>query len=1052
MILVALMGIAMSVLVYRFAENWEAAQFRGRIQLESRNRIEAVSEALHKMSSLLANLQTLYRGSEKVDYGEFQTVAQGFVARTPGVLGLAWVPKVAGVRRHEFVQSARKEVSPNFAIKQVTREGKIVPAGRDIFYFPILYVEPGAAKSQLLGLDLASDEVLRERLLHACESKSLVTTTRRRIGDSPQSRDTITMFEPISSGLRSKGADLLPPCPGFYGFLGGRFSFGIIYEQILKRYPPAGIDIMVLDLKAPPDDRMLYLHSSRTREGPVNPKTISEDSSHSSLTFSRDFRLSGGVYRVVCVPTVAYLESGHTWQPLTVAGLTMLLTLALVVYLLQNLQSARRLEASNIALDEQIKEREDAQKKAETSERRFRALFEGNRDALMVVDPDNGYFLRANHSAVELFGCGSMEDLLRQGVLALSPAVQPDGQSSEHRMYEELQRAMEHDGAFFEWTHRRADGTWFLSEVSLSKVRVDQRDVIQAAVRDITDQKRRLEDLALLASVYENSVEGIVITDANGQIERVNPGFAKITGYSSSEVVGQNPRVLKSDRHDSVFYHRMWQALETRGQWSGEIWNRRKDGEIYPEWLTVNRIADDNGRTAHYVGVFHDISDIKRSEEKLSYRAQHDHLTGLPNRVLFYDRLNMAMASAKRTNTGVGVFFLDLDNFKNVNDTLGHLAGDEVLKEVSRRLELVLRSEDTVARLGGDEFLIALTRLADPSEAVRAAQRVLDALRAPIKLGEQQVYIGGSVGISLYPQDGDDADTLIKNCDIAMYRAKNQGKNTYAVFTEAISEAVVRRFTLENELRQAMAQKSFCLHYQPKVEAATGKVVGTEALVRWQKSDGELVFPDEFIPLAEETDIIYELSPWVLNKACEDLASLHKMGHEELTVAVNLSAKQFQDKNLTEQATAVIGKYGLKARHLSFEITEHTIMTNVELAAEIMRRLSELGIKVALDDFGTGYSSLGYLSRLPLNAIKIDKSFVDDLPQSPEASVVARTIITLAHGLSFKTVAEGVSVREQLHFMQEHGCDEIQGYYFSRPLPLDQLAELLEETPRFDVS
>ena len=628
-----------------------------------------------------------------------------------------------------------------------------------------------------------------------------------------------------------------------------------------------------------------------------------------------------------------------------------------------------------------------------------------------------------------------MRRFKKHSILDLSPRLQPDGQATRDKMHDKIEQVLDTGAAFFEWLHRDQRGREFVAEVSMSRVTIDGVSMLQGTVRDITEHKRYLENMALMASVYQHSVEGIVITDAKGTIERVNPGFSKITGYAPQDVLGNNPRLLKSNRHDATFYEQMWRDLVRKGQWSGEVWNRRKDGEVYPEWLTINQVKDDMGVTAHYVGVFHDISDIKRSEEKLSYRAQHDHLTGLPNRSLYRDRLQMAMASAKRTGTMVGVLFLDLDDFKDVNDTLGHLAGDEVLKEVARRLEQVVRQEDTVARLGGDEFIMAITRLVDPSEAARAAQRVIDILRRPIQLSDREVFIGGSLGISLYPQDGEDADTLIKNCDIAMYRAKNQGKNSFAVFTEAISEAVVRRFNLENELRQAMVQKSFCLHYQPKVEAATGLVLGAEALVRWQRPDGELIYPDEFIPLAEATDIIYDLSPWVLDKACQDLAAIHERGHRELTVAVNLSAKQFQDAKLLDQAQQALERYGLAPGHLSFEITEHTIMTNVDKAVEIMGRLAQVGVKVAVDDFGTGYSSLRYLSRLPLSAIKIDKSFVDSLPNRHESAVIARTIISMAHNLGLRVVAEGVDQRKQLKFLQEHGCEEIRDSTSPAPCP-----------------
>ena len=1042
----------MSVFAFRLATVWETEQLRSQLRVDSEIRFEAAKVAFEQMRSVLYSMRTLYQGSQSVDRQEFRLVVSDFIKQTPGIEALAWIPKVPGSERQKFEAQARQQGYKDYLIKQRGPDGKLISAGPDIFYFPVLYVEPLAANAYWQGLDLAWAGDVRERLLQACQDNRLVAGGMRRNREGKPIRGSVSLYLPFFAAGANDASDLLPPCPGLKGFIGGVFNFAVFYEKILHRFQPAGIDVVILDLNAPPSDRLLYFHPSRTRSEPAAPEGMTNDAIMPEFTFAQDLNLGGRTWRVICRPTDARLAQISNWRSLVFGGFSLLMIAALVFYLVQNLRATRQQEAANRAMEEQIKQTNLAREEMQASERRFRTLFESNRDALMLSDPETGQIVGGNQAAVEMFGCRDLEEFTQQTTLTLSPPVQPEGQSSKHKMRDMQQQAMDTGEAFFEWTHRRLDGSEISCEVSLNKVVIDNQPLMQGNVRDVTQQRRHLEELALMASVYENSVEGIVITDATGKIERVNPGFTKITGYSSQEAVGQNPRLLKSDRHDDRFYAAMWDDLSNKGQWSGEIWNRRKDGEIYPEWLTINRVTGSRGETTHYVGVFHDISELKRSEEKLTYRAHHDHLTGLPNRSLFRDRLQMAMAAAKRTNTMVGVVFLDLDDFKNVNDSLGHLAGDMVLKEVSSRLQKVVREEDTVARLGGDEFLLAITRVQDPSEAARAAQRVIQAMREPIDLGDHQVYIGASLGISLFPQDGQDVDTLIKNCDIAMYRAKNQGKNNYAVFTEAISEVVVRRFNLENELRKAMAQKSFCLHYQPKVETATGLVLGVEALVRWQKDDGELIYPDEFIPLAEATDIIYDLSPWVLSKACEDMAKLHTLGFKSLTVAVNLSAKQFQDAKLTEQVEFALNKYNLPPRSLSLEITEHTIMDNVDMAVKIMEQLSQVGVKVAVDDFGTGYSSLRYLSRLPLSAIKIDKSFVDHLPDNRDASVIALTIISMAHNLGLRVVAEGVDQREQLHFLQEHDCEEIQGFYFSRPLPLEQLIDLLKNTEHFDVS
>lgn len=569
-------------------------------------------------------------------------------------------------------------------------------------------------------------------------------------------------------------------------------------------------------------------------------------------------------------------------------------------------------------------------------------------------------------------------------------------------------------------------------------------------VQDITENRKATEELHLAANVFESSIEGIVITDPEGKIEKVNRAFTEITGYSEEEALGQNPRLLKSDRHDQAFYAGMWHALTAEGKWQGEVWNRRKNGEVYPQWLTITAIHDAKRRLTHYAGVFHDMTAIKVHEERLRYQAHHDALTALPNRVLFRERLGLAMGYAQRHETKLALLFLDLDNFKRINDSLGHTVGDQLLKEVAGRLRHCVRDKDTVARHGGDEFIVLLEGVEHEDDAVYAARRITQAIEPPFVLQEHQLYLSASIGIAYYPEDGADHDTLIRNADTAMYRAKEEGRNTFQIFTPSMSQRVSDWLTVENSLRRALEQREFILHYQPKVELVSGKIVGAEALVRWKNAQGELISPRDFIPLAEDSGLVVGIGEWVMAQACRDAKAWCDQGFH-VQVSVNLSPRQFRQEDLTEVVAATLKESGLPAECLAFEITEGTVMDNEQKALLVLGRLREMGIVLAVDDFGTGYSSLYYLKHLPIDELKIDRRFIRDLPGHEDDCAITAAIVSMAKSLKLKVVAEGVEEEGQLAFLRERGCDQMQGYLFSRPVPYDELLAMLRADRRLEL-
>ena len=570
-------------------------------------------------------------------------------------------------------------------------------------------------------------------------------------------------------------------------------------------------------------------------------------------------------------------------------------------------------------------------------------------------------------------------------------------------------------------------------------------------LREIDERKRYEEQLQLAASVFENTIEGIIITDQQGTIESVNAAFTAITGYQPEEVVGRNPSLLQSGRQGREFYERLWRQLLKEGQWSGEIWNRRKSGEAYPQWLAITMLRNEAGEISRFVGVFHDITDIKQSEEQLKYQAHYDALTGLPNRQLFNDRLNNALAQARRNRNRLAVLFLDLDHFKNINDSLGHPTGDVFLQKVAERLKSCCREEDTVARLGGDEFILILPGVKGAQDAVTFVQRVMDYFAEPITLSGQKIFPRASIGITLFPFDGQDPETLVRNADMAMYKAKEKGRNTYAMFTEAMNEEVRRNLMLENSLRHGLRHQEFGVFYQPKIDLATGGISGVEALVRWHRDPGEPVGPSEFISLAEDTGLIFPLGEWIFKTACRQARTWQNAGFEPLSMAVNLSPKQFRHEYLLRLVEATLDETGLPPNLLNLEITENIIMLDVDAATKTMTRLAGMGVHISIDDFGIGYSSLNYLRRFPLNVLKIDKSFVQEIPHSADDIAIIKAILSIARSMNLKVVAEGVETLEQLAFVRDEGCHEMQGFLFSRPVPAERCTDILTEGARLPI-
>lgn len=581
---------------------------------------------------------------------------------------------------------------------------------------------------------------------------------------------------------------------------------------------------------------------------------------------------------------------------------------------------------------------------------------------------------------------------------------------------------------------------WF----ELSAARKQDRQGVTSCIllaHDSTQRKQAEDELQLWAQVFAAAHNGILVTDSFSRIVQVNAAFTRITGYEAEEIVGRTPALLSSGRHDSGFYHRMWQEIATHGYWQGEIWNRRKDGTIFPEWQSISAVHGDDGEISHYISVFSDISSQKEAEQYIRRLAYFDSLTGLPNRALLQDHANQALALSRHDNTSLALMFIDLDRFKNINDTLGHSMGDLLLVEVGRRLSALLQEKDTLTRLGGDEFIILLPET-DESAAGHLAECVVQALSAPYHLNGYELVSTPSIGIAMAPTDGGTLEELLRAADAAMYRAKAEGRSTFRFFTAQMQQRSAARLKLEAELRRALERAELQLYYQPQCDMR-GRLIGLEALLRWQHPELGMISPGEFIPLAEESGLIVPIGMWVLEEAVRQMQCWRERDIRVPSVAVNLSALQFRQPLLVEQVARLLHESALPPECLELELTESVVLEDPDDTLGLMERLHQLGVRLAIDDFGTGYSSLNYLRRFPVDRLKIDRSFVQDLEQGRGIAIV-RAIVSLAHSLGFVTIAEGVETPQQLEQLRKLRCDEVQGFLFARPMSVPQLEAWLQ--------
>ncbi|MBU0631031.1 EAL domain-containing protein [bacterium] len=669
------------------------------------------------------------------------------------------------------------------------------------------------------------------------------------------------------------------------------------------------------------------------------------------------------------------------------------------------------------------------QSKLEKLAYQYSAIIETTSDGYWVSDMQ-GHFLEVNNRFCTMSGY-SREELLTMKIPDIEASESPQ-ETKQH-----IETIIKTGSDRFETRHRKKNGTIYEVEITTTFSTIDGGNFF-VFVRDITKRKKNEKDLMLSAKVFSTMTDGVVITDVSEKIINANDAFCRNTGYTLEELVGKAPSILSSGWHDGAFYKDMWKQIRDEGNWKGEIIDRRKDGEVYTSETSIVAIKDKNSDVAHYIAVSSDITMKKEQEKVIKNLAYYDTLTQLPNRAFFEERFNNKIASAKRKKSGLALLFIDLDNFKTINDSYGHFVGDKFLKNAAQRLKNSIREEDIIGRFGGDEFMVLIEDFTTISNLAVLANKIVELFNQPFILENNEFFSGASIGISVYPDNGTTYHDLMKAADTAMYHAKASGKGGFKFYSKTMGDTVSERIGLDSNLRSALSNKEFHLVYQPKVDLTVNKVYGMEALIRWINPALGFVPPDKFIPILEENGLIYEIGLWIIRQALSDTKKFHDAGNEGLIVSINISYIQIENDRFLSDLKAIVDEIGVAEHLIELEITESQIMNNIEAALVKLREITSCGIKISIDDFGTGYSSLSYLKKLPAEIIKIDKSFVLDIDKDEDDRSIVQAIIALSKSLNKNVIAEGSETQTHIDTLKELGCTKVQGYFYSKPLKFDE--------------
>lgn len=982
------------------------------IPLRIESRLAGYEQVLRGGAGFLSASGTVSRAGWR-DY----VAAQRLDERYPGIQAVGFAKRVSAEELSAHVHALRAEGFPDYRLR---------PLGVRDEYTAIVYVEPFSDRNaRAVGYDMYTDPLRRAAMAQARDTgESVITRKVTLLQETDADRQAgFLMYVPYYASGRA-ATDNASRRAALAGYVYAPFRMNDFIQGTLgDQY--RDLDLAIFDgTELVPDARLhggTNLAANTAAPAPMFQRTIA-------------LNLYGQTWSLHISSLPGFEQGTGDSKPLLVlfGGLliSIVATIASLALAISRERSSTLIHA-NRELVSAISEQQTVSVALDEANSETRRILDSITDAFFVLD-ERWRFTYLNSKAEELLRRNSTE-LLHKSIWDEFP------ETVDTEIYQQYHRALREQKTIQFTEHYKPLQTWF-------EIRVYPcASGISVFFRDITRQMRQDEALRLRDRALESSINAIVITDCQ-QVDHpviyVNPAFERMTGYSAAEVLGRNCRLLQGDDHDQPDLKKLRTLIREENEGRVVLRNYHKNSDLLWNELHIAPVKDNNRKVTHFVGVLNDITESRNYQNELERRATHDLLTGLANRGLLMDRLQLAAIQAKRRNQKVALLFIDLDGFKQVNDGFGHAVGDQVLKLTGNRLAAVVREGDTVGRLGGDEFVIVLNDQGRIEEISDAVTRIMESVLRPIPIQNHDIALTCSIGISVCPDDGEEAGALLKYADIAMYKAKDEGKNTSRFYTRGMNDTITQRITITNNLRQALERQEFLLHYQPQVDLRSGAVLGAEALVRWQHPQLGLITPSQFLPMAEESGQIVALGEWVINTACANGVAFGKSGLP--LMAVNLSARQLRDPNLVPVLREALDVSGLPAQSLELEITESMVMANLESNLEILSKIKDLGIRLAMDDFGTGYASLSYLKRFPIDRLKIDKIFVHDVADDRNDAALVRAIIALAHNLGFKVVAEGVETREQRDFLINAGCDQAQGYFYSRPLVPSGLQQLID--------
>jgi len=991
------------------AEKELEASFNSLVR-EAGTRIE---DRVQSLAQVMRGVESLYASSLHVEREEFHqyTTTLRFLQNHPSIRAIGYAMRVNGIDKNRHILSLRME-DPAFSAYRIWPEGY-----RDM-YAPIVYIEPLAGRNvDELGYDLFSNPGHQQPMTQAWNTGNLGLSGKVNGAGDTTSRDLFFMYLPIYANGLARDT-LSARRNNLNGWVFGAFSLDKLMSEVLDdRFNE--FDIEIYDGEKAEPTALMY-------------DSFTDNSATPRLKTIRLLELNGQNWGMVVKSRPAFDARLNRSQANIVASIGLVVSLlfaGLVNLLIGRVRAVQTIEEMHKELVE--------------SEERWKYALEGSGDGIWDWNAQTKEMLFSKNWVRML---GFNEGEIGIGMEDWVKRVHPDDLP---RIYSDVQAHLEGKTPAYINEHRCLckDGTWkwILDRGMVVSRTPDGKPLRMVGTHtDISERKKIEESMQLASLVYQNSSEGMTVSDVDGTILNINPAFSEITGYTLEDVRGKNHDFLNSGRQDETFYKAMWQTIEATGRWQGEVWNKRKNGETFVEWLSINTIYNEDGTPHRRVSLFSDITKKKETEELVWKQANFDPLTDLPNRRMFLDRLEQEIKKSQRAGNRTALMLLDLDHFKEINDTLGHDIGDSLLQEAAKRLVGCVRETDSVARLGGDEFTVILGSLHDGSSAERVFQTILRRFAEPFQLGNEVAYVTVSIGITLYPEDAGTMDELMKNADQAMYEAKSHGRNRYCYYTPSMQQAAQNRMRLVTDLHGALVDNQFRVLYQPIVELATGDIHKAEALIRWQHPTRGLVNPVEFIPIAEDTGLIIEIGDWIFKQSANQVKRWREVHHEHFQISVNKSPVQFLNEGKTHDSWILyLEKLGLPGNSIVVEITERLLLDARTIVTDKLAEFQEAGMQVSLDDFGTGYSSLSYLKKFPIDYLKIDKSFISNLSMNSVDMALCEAIIHMSHKLGMKVIAEGVETQTQLSLLMGAGCDYAQGYLFSPPITAAEFEKLL---------